>query len=80
MSRWSLALVAAAIAFTAASPARAADYGLVRWANGDCKIWVNDTGNMPWGDDWIVLAWNIPTYDMAWYVLRQETALGNCRW
>jgi hypothetical protein len=35
---------------------------------------------MPWGDDWIVLAWNIPTYDMAWYVLRQEAALGNCRW
>jgi hypothetical protein len=78
MSRWSLALVAAAIAFTVASPARA-DYNLVRWAWGDCKIWVND-GNVPWGDGWIVLAWNIPTYDLAWEVLREEASRGNCRW
>jgi len=78
MSRWSLALIAAAIAFTTISPARA-DYNLVRWAWGDCKIWVN-AGNMPWGDDWVVLAWNIPTYDLAWDVLRAEASRGNCRW
>jgi hypothetical protein len=51
----------------------------VRWAWGDCKIWVND-GNVPWGDGWIVLAWNIPTYDLAWEVLREEASRGNCRW
>ena len=78
MSRWSLALLAAAIAFTVASPARA-DYNLVRWASGDCKIWVND-GNAPWGYGWTVLVWNIPTYDLAWDVLREETARGNCSW
>ena len=59
---------------TVASPARA-DYNLVRWASGDCKIWVND-GNPPWGDGWIVLVWNIPTYDLAWGVLREEAARG----
>jgi hypothetical protein len=51
----------------------------VRWASGDCKIWVND-GNPPWGDGWIVLVWNIPTYDLAWGVLREEAARGNCSW
>lgn len=77
MSRWALVTLATAIAFTTASPARA-DYNLVRWASGDCKIWVNDSGNAPWGDGWVVLVWNIPTYDLAWYVLREQASFGNC--
>ncbi len=79
MSRWHLALCALAIAFVVSSPARA-DYTLVRWAWGDCKIWSNNPNNPPWGDGWSVLAWGIPTYDMAWRVLNDEIARGNCRW
>ena len=55
------------------------DYNLVRWPWGDCKIWVNDPGNVPWGDDWVVLVWNIPSYDAAWDVLRSEASRGNCQ-
>jgi hypothetical protein len=62
MSRWHLALCALAIAFVVSSPARA-DYTLVRWAWGDCKIWSSPPNNRPWGDDWTVLAWGLPTYD-----------------
>ena len=74
MSRWFLC--ALAIAFTAASPARA-DYTLVRWAWGDCKIWAN-AGNPPAGDGWTVLARNIPTYEIAWGVLLREQARRRC--
>jgi hypothetical protein len=78
MSRWALAIFAATIAFAVTSPARA-DYNLVRWSWGDCKIWVNDSGNVPWGNDWVVLVWNIPSYNAAWDVLRSEAARGNCQ-
>lgn len=80
MSRCCLALCALAIAFVASSPARA-DYTLVRWTSGDCKIWSEDfDARRPWGNDWIVLASGLPTYDYAWQVLREEIALGSCRW
>ena len=78
MSRWYVALCTLAIAFVVSSPARA-DYTLVRWAWGDCKIWSNPPNNRPWGDDWTVLAWGLPTYDIAWRVLNDEIARGNCR-
>jgi len=78
MSRWALAVFAATVAFGATSPARA-DYNLVRWSWGDCKIWVNDPGNVPWGNDWVVLVWNIPSYNAAWDVLRSEASRGNCQ-
>jgi hypothetical protein len=80
MSRCSLALCALAIALIASNPARA-DFTLIRWASGDCKIWHDDIDNRrPLGSDWLVLASGLPTYDYAWQVLREETALGNCRW
>ena len=59
---------------------QAADYNLVRWRSGDCQIWNNDTNRMPWGDGWILLAWNMPNYDTAWTRLKFEVAKGNCRW
>ncbi len=79
MSRWILVLCAAAITLAASLPANAADYNLVRWRTGDCQIWNNDTNSMPWGDDWIVLAWNMPDYQAAWNALQREIAKGNCR-
>lgn len=79
MSRWALALCAAAISLAAASPVLA-DYQVIRWSWGDCKIWNNDTNVMPYGEGWIVLAWNLPTYESAWVALREEIAKGECRW
>lgn len=80
MSRYCVALCALAIAFVASSPARA-DYTLIRWSSGDCKIWSSNYENdRPWGNDWMVLASGLPTYQYAWQVLREEASLGNCRW
>jgi hypothetical protein len=79
MSRWTLSLCAAAIALAVSIPARA-DYQVIRWSSGDCKIWNNDTNTMPDGDGWLVLAWNIASYDGAWFALRDEIAKGQCRW
>lgn len=80
MSRWTYALCVAAIAFAAISPASAADYNVVRWRSGDCQIWNNDSNRMPWGDGWILVAWNMPNYDTALQALKVEVAKGNCRW
>jgi hypothetical protein len=44
------------------------DYEIIRWSNGDCKIWHDDDGP-PWGTDWVVLADNFPTWDVAWSAL-----------
>jgi len=70
----------AAIAITLSVPAQANDYNLVRWRSGDCKIWNNDNNRMPWGDNWILLAWNMPSFETAWRALQIEIAKGNCRY
>jgi hypothetical protein len=44
------------------------DWEIIRWSNGDCKIWRDDDGP-PWGTDWVVLRDNLPTWDAAWAVL-----------
>jgi hypothetical protein len=44
------------------------DFDIVRWSNGDCKIWHDDDG-APAGTDWVVLAEDLPTYDAAWRAL-----------
>jgi hypothetical protein len=79
MSRWALVLCAAATIAAACVPANAADYNLVRWRSGDCQIWNNDANSMPWGDGWVLLAWNMPNYGTAWQALQVEIAKGNCR-
>src|SRR5258708_39658170 len=40
------------------------DYEIIRWSNGDCKIWHDDDGP-PWGTDWVVLRDNLPTWESA---------------
>jgi hypothetical protein len=79
MSRWTLALCAAAIAAAVSTPVRA-DYHVIRWSWGDCKVWNNDTNRMPAGEGWIVLAWGLMTYDSAWDALNAEIGKGQCRW
>jgi hypothetical protein len=82
MSRWSVALFALVVGIATANPVRA-DFSLVRWPSGDCKIWDNFPGNPPAGipgRDWIVLAPHIPTYDEAWRVLYIAAGRRDCAW
>jgi hypothetical protein len=65
MKRLTLALGAAVIAIAASSSARA-DYDIVRWSYGDCKIWYI-SGPGPAGTGWKVLNRRpIKTWDAAW--------------
>ena len=65
MKRLTLALGAAVIAIAASSSARA-DYDIVRWSYGDCKIWYI-AGPGPSGTGWRVLNRRpIRTWEGAW--------------
>jgi hypothetical protein len=75
----SLALGLLAITLGAATPARA-DYSIVRWTWGDCKIWQdNGPPTTPWGDGWAILADTIATYDEAKVLLEDLYRQGVCR-
>ena len=77
MKRLTLALGVAVLAIAASSSARA-DYNIVRWSYGDCKIWHID-GPGPWGTDWKVLNWKpIRTWDAAWALLGKYQARKWC--
>jgi hypothetical protein len=54
------------------------DYELVRWSNGDCKIWHDDSGP-PVGTDWVVLEEEFRTWDAAWRHLVWFQQHGECR-
>jgi hypothetical protein len=56
------------------------DWEIIRWSNGDCKIWFDDNGP-PWGvegRDWTVLAANLRSYDEAWRALVRLQGLRMC--
>lgn len=77
MKRLVLAL-AFATAF-AATPA-AADFSIIRWSWGDCKIWHNsDFLPAPLGGGWMTLVNDLPTYDIAWRALQEMYRQGECR-
>jgi hypothetical protein len=52
-------------------------YDVIRWSNGDCKIW-HDDADAPFGTDWVLLRYNIRTYDRAWYRLGRLQARHKC--
>lgn len=56
------------------------DWEIIRWANGDCKIWHDDSGP-PWGvagKDWVVLADGLRSYDDGWRALVRLRGLRKC--
>jgi len=53
------------------------DWEIIRWANGDCKIWHDDNGP-PWGTDWVVMADNFRSWDAAWNGLLWFKSRGRC--
>jgi hypothetical protein len=80
MSRWSVALFAVVIGVAVASPALA-DFSLVRWSWGDCRIWNNGPRNSPAGvrgRDWVVLVPHIPSVQQAWGALNKAAQKRQC--
>jgi hypothetical protein len=53
------------------------DWEIIRWANGDCKIWHDDNGP-PWGADWVVLRDNLPSWNAARGMLGRLQSRGRC--
>ena len=62
---------------TALSPARA-DYALVRFEDGWCRIWWDSAGT-PWGAGWTKLAVGMPDWLTASAALSSARAQGACR-
>ena len=81
MKRLGLAFLAAsAIAFAATSAANA-DYRIVQWSYGDCKIWdSNGPLAKPEGTGWRVLTRHrIETYNDAYTALQNLYTHGVCK-
>jgi hypothetical protein len=70
------AAAALTIAF-AVSPARA-DYALVRFEDGWCRIWWDSAGT-PWGVGWTKIAIGMPDWLIASAALSNARAQGVCR-
>lgn len=60
-----------AIGFAASAPARA-DFAVVQFGDGYCRIW-HDSGADPWGATWRKIAIGLPTWSAA------ESALDSAR-
>jgi hypothetical protein len=76
MKRFALAVSVVTLGLAATAPARA-DYALVRWDNGYCRIWW-DAGATPWGAGWAKIA-TAPDYSTAAATFDQAVQTGTCR-
>jgi hypothetical protein len=71
-----VATLVATLGFAAITPAWA-DYALVRWDNGDCRIWWEASAT-PWGASWTKVAM-APDYPTVATALDQAVHNGTCR-
>jgi hypothetical protein len=76
MKRSAFALAVLAIGFVG-SPARA-DYALVRFEDGWCRIWWDSAGT-PWGAGWAKIAIGMPDWLTASAALSTARSQGVCR-
>jgi hypothetical protein len=65
-----------AVAVTASSSARA-DYALVQFGDGYCRIW-SDSADTPWGVGWTKIAIGLPDHFAARAALDSALAQGLC--
>jgi hypothetical protein len=77
MKRWAFAIGVLALGFAASTPARA-DFALVRFESGFCRIWWDSAGN-PFGVGWIKVAIGLPDYEAAVFALNAAIGQGVCR-
>jgi len=76
MKRFAFAVGIVALGLAAITPARA-DYALVRWDDGYCRIWGGASAT-PWGAGWAKIA-TAPDYSTAVAALDQAVQTGTCR-
>jgi hypothetical protein len=76
MKRLAFVVAMLAICFTI-SPARA-DYALVRFEDGWCRVWW-DSGGTPWGVGWTKIAIGFPDWFTASAALYSARSQGACR-
>ncbi len=76
MKRLAVAVGSLAACFAAASPAYA-DYAVVQFGGGFCKIWW-DSGHNPWGVGWTKIAVALPDQEAAQIALDNAFAQGAC--
>ncbi len=77
MKRLTLAIGLLAFAVAAATPAYA-DYAVVRFDNGWCKVWW-DSGATPWGAGWTKIAIGLPDWLAASAALDSARSQGACQ-
>jgi hypothetical protein len=76
MKRMAFAIAALTLGFAAATPARA-DFSVVKFEAGYCRIWW-DSAATPWGTNWTKVA-NAPDYASAWAAQTALVNQGVCR-
>jgi len=76
MKHFAFVIGALALGLAAAAPARA-DYAVVRWTDGYCRIWW-DAGATPWGAGWAKIA-TAPDWSTAAAALDAAFKSNTCR-
>jgi hypothetical protein len=76
MKRLVFAVGVLALGFAASTPARA-DFAVVKFELGFCRIWW-DTGSKPWGAGWTVVS-TAPDFSSAWAAQDAAVKKGKCK-
>ncbi len=76
MKRLALATAVLALGIAASSAARA-DFAVVQFGDGYCRIW-QDSGADPWGADWKKIVVGLPDWSAASAALDSERAQAVC--
>lgn len=77
MKRLAFAASVLALGFAASTPALA-DFALVQFDDGYCRIW-QDSADTPWGAGWTKISIGLPDYLAAQVALSSARAQGACR-
>ena len=73
-----LAFAVAVLAFGLAASTARADFALVRFDDGWCRIWWDSAGT-PWGAGWTKIAVGMPDWLAASAALNDARSQGACR-
>lgn len=76
MKRLAFAVGVLALGFAASTPARA-DFAVVKFEAGFCRIWW-DSAAKPWGTGWTKVAVGLPDVPSAWAALNGAVAHKAC--
>jgi hypothetical protein len=76
MKQLSFALAVLALSFVSSTPSRA-DYAVVKFELGYCRIWWDSASN-PVGVGWTKIAAGLPTWEAAWSALHSAIAARAC--